>query len=87
MEPVPPAEIAARAVTAQTPTPGGGRCQIALARVHDGVGRQVQLPGDDGHGGARRCVPGSPRDGFLAPEGAWAGTATTRGRPVEHNER
>ena len=55
--------------------------------VHDGVGRQVQLPGDDGHGGARRCVPGSPRDGFLAPEGARAGTAAMRGRPVGHGER
>ena len=56
------------------------------ARVHDGVGRQVKLPGDDGRGGARRRVPESPRDGFLAPEGARTGTAAMRGRPVEHGE-
>ena len=54
--------------------------------VHDGVGRQVPHPGDDGHGGSRRCVPASPRDGFLAPEGARAGTAAMRGRPVGHGE-
>ena len=59
---------------------------MRLAPVHDGVGRQVQLPGDDGHGGARRCVPVSPRDGFRALEGARAGTAAMQRHPVEHGE-
>ena len=54
--------------------------------VHDGVGRQVPHPCDGGHCGARRCVPASPRDGFLAPEGARAGTSAMRGRPIRHGE-
>ena len=61
--------------------------KLRLARVDDGVGRQVRHPGDGGHGGARHRVPESPRDGFLAPEGARAGTAAMRGRLVEHSER
>ena len=86
MEAVAPAETAARAVTMQAPTQAAGDAVGRSARVHDGVGRQVKLPGDDGRGGARRRVPESPRDGFLAPEGARTGTAAMRGRPVEHGE-
>ena len=69
------------------PRPAAADAKLHLALVHDGVGRQVKHPGDDGHGGARRRVPESPRDGYLAPEGARAGTAAMRGRPVDHSER
>ena len=68
------------------PRPAAADAKLRVARVDDGVGRQVQHPGDEGHRGARRCVPASPRDGFLAPEGARGGTAAMRGRPVEHRE-
>ena len=68
------------------PRPAAADAKLRLARVKDGMGRQVQHPGDEGHGDACHCVPESPHDGFLALKDAWAGNTAIRGRPVEHSK-